>query len=248
MARAALALLLLLAGCAPARQAAIPAPSGGPRWVAVLVAGDGSLPVFDNATNRMASLLERSGVRADDIHRLSATPEALSKPRVQVATRARVLDAVSSLHPGPGQGCLVFITSHGAHGDGVYLAPRKEFLPPEELDTALRAGCGTAPTVAIVSACYTGDFAQPPMAQPNRVVLTAAAANRPSFGCGAGRQLAYYDGCLLGSLDGQPRNWADVIAATDRCVSRTEAKEHEPPSHPQSFIGNAVAALPVVGG
>ena len=78
------------------------------------------------------------------------------------------------------------------------------------------------------------------MAQPNRIVLTAAAADRPSFGCGAGRELAYYDQCLLGSLDSLPRDWRDVIGETDRCVTRLEAAEHEPPSNPQSYVGRAV--------
>ena len=244
-----LVLLVLLAGCVPLQKAAAPQhTAGSQRWVAVLVAGDGSIPVFDNATDAMARLLERSGVPADGIHRFSASPDMLSKPRVQVATRARVLDSIAALNPAPGQACLVFITSHGAHGPGVYLAPRTEFLSPEDLDTALRAGCGAAPTVAIVSACYTGGFAGPPVAQPNRIVLTAAAADRPSFGCGAGRELAYYDQCLLGSLDSLPRDWRDVIGATDRCVTRLEAAEHEPPSNPQSYVGRTAAGLPVAGG
>ncbi len=249
MIRVALVLLLLLAGCAARTQVAAPAHFGGTqRWAAVLVAGDGSLPVFDNATGAMADLLERAGVPAQDIHRFSASPDILSQPHVQVATRARVLDAVATLHPGPGQACLVFITSHGAHGEGVYLAPRTEFLPPEDLDTALKAGCGAAPTVAIVSACYTGDFAQPPVAQANRIVLTASAADRPSFGCGAGRQLTYYDQCVLGSLGSLPRDWHEVIADTDRCVTQLEAQEHTAPSDPQSSIGRAVSGLPVAGG
>ncbi len=248
MARATLMLLLLLAGCAQTQQAAAPAHAGSQHWVAVLVAGDGSLPVFDNATGAMARLLERSGVPGDDVHRLSAAPDVLSKPRVQVATRARVLEAIGEMNPAPGQACLVFMTSHGAHGPGVYLAPRKEFLSPDDLDTALRAGCGTAPTVAIVSACYTGAFAAPPMAQPNRVLLTAAAANRPSFGCGAGRELTYYDQCLLGSLDSLPRSWADVVGETNRCVTKLEAAEHEPASDPQSYVGRGAAGIPVVGG
>ncbi len=53
------------------------------------------------------------------------------------------------------------MTSHGAHGPGLYLAAHDEFLSPDDLDAALGAGCGAAPTVAIVSACYTGDFARP---------------------------------------------------------------------------------------
>ncbi len=239
--------LLALGACAPA-QVAAPPPAAAQRWVAVLAAGDGSLPVFDNATGRMQALLERAGTPAANIHRLSAAPDMLAQPLLLQATRARVLSAVASLHPSPGQACLVFITSHGAPGRGVFLSPRREFLTPADLDGALAAGCGTAPTVAIVSACYSGSFAAAPTTAANRIVLTAARADRSSFGCGAGEDLAYYDKCLLASLDARPVGWAAAVAETERCVARLEAAEHERPSEPQSAIGAAAAALPVVGG
>ena len=109
------------------------------------------------------------------------------------------------------------------------------------------SGCGTAPTVAVVSACYTGAFAQPPMARPNRIVLTAAAADRPSFGCGAGQQFAFYDECLLRSLHSLPRNWPEVIADTGRCVAALEKRDGEPASMPQSTVGTDATGLAVPG-
>ena len=139
------------------------------------------------------------------------------------------------------------MTSHGAHGPGLYLAAHEEFLSPDELDTALSAGCAASPTVAIVSACYSGVFAQPPMARPNRIVLTAAAADRPSFGCGAGAEYAFYDECLIRSLHSLPRDWPEVIADTGSCVAGLEARDKQPASMPQSAVGPAVARLPVPG-
>ncbi len=236
--------LLLLAGTAAAQPGALPGalPGPGQRWAAVLVAGDGSLQVFDNAAAQMAALL-RAGGAAPDIRRLSADPAA----PYALATRRHVLDAIAALRPAPGAACLVFVTSHGAHGEGVYLAPHEEFLTPGDLDAALRAGCGAVPTVAIVSACYSGGFARPPMARPNRILLTAARADRPSFGCSAGRQLTFYDQCLLGSLRAGAPTWPEVIAGTGRCVARLEAQLDAAASEPQGFAGAAAAGLPVVG-
>ena len=244
----AIMLLALLAGCAPTRQAAAPARSPAPqRWAAVLVAGDSSIPVFDNATGRMADLLAAVGTAPGDVRRFSAAPDVLSLPHVQLASKARVLSGIASLHPQPGQACLVFMTSHGAQGSGIYLAPHEEFVSPEELSDALDQGCGAAPTVAIVSACYSGSFAQPPMARPNRIVMTAAAADRPSFGCGAGAEFAFYDECLISTLHNLPRNWPDVVADTGRCVAGLEARDKEPASMPQSAVGAEAAGLPVPG-
>ncbi len=230
--------LLLLAGTASAQT-----PAPGQRWAAVLVAGDDSLRVFDNATAQMAAVLQ-AGAAAPGIHRLSADSAA---PHALLATRRRVLEAIAALHPAPGAACLVFVTSHGAHGVGTYLAPHEEFLTPRDLDAALRAGCGAAPTVAIVSACYSGGFARAPMARPNRILLTAARADRPSFGCDAGRELTFYDQCLLGTLHAGRGTWPEVIAETGRCVTRLETELDAAPSEPQSFVGADVAGLPVVG-
>ncbi len=71
-------------------------------WAAVLVAGDGSIPVFDNATGRMADLLEAVGTRPGDIHRFSAAPDMLAQPHVQLASKARVLDAHRGTASGTG--------------------------------------------------------------------------------------------------------------------------------------------------
>ena len=75
-----------------------------------------------------------------------------------------------------------------------------EMLRPAALARALDAGCAGVPTVVIVSSCYSGSFARGVMAAPNRVVLTAARADRPSFGCAPERSYTVYDSCLLGAL------------------------------------------------
>ena len=224
---------MLLAGCSDAATAAATRPS----WTAVLVAGDDSLPVFDDAVNQMGQRLAEDGAV---LQRFSAAHH----PGTRLATRARVLDAIAALHPAAGGACFVFLTSHGAQGRGLYLSPREEFLSPADLDGALRAGCGSAPTLAIVSACYSGGFAQPPMRRPNRVLITAARADRSSFGCGAGRELTYFDGCLLQALAARPSAWQGVVAGSRACVAKLEAQDGEPASDPQSFLGENASVLP----
>ncbi len=85
------------------------------------------------------------------------------------------------------------------------------------------------------------------MAGADRVVLTAAAADRPSFGCGAGSQYTFYDECLLRALHGLSSGWPGVITDTGRCVTALEARDKEPASMPQSAVGAAAGAVPVPG-
>ena len=113
---------------------------------AVLIAGDGSLAVFDNATAAILRRLARApGASQADTVRLSAAQRGAAP-----ATLDRVLGAVAAMHPAPGQGCLVFATSHGVRHEGLYLSLRDEVLTPRALDHARGAGGGGAPTAGVV--------------------------------------------------------------------------------------------------
>lgn len=222
-------------------RAAVPtgrsAAGAGPlRWRAVVVAGDDSLPVWQNAARRMYEGLAAGG--AAQVVGYSAMVQG-----PQAATLGNVLNGIASLRPGPGEGCLVFATAHGGQGTGLYLTPRKEVLTPADLARALDAGCGQAPTVAILSGCFTGHFTQGALAAPNRVVLTAARADRPSFGCGAGFTYTVFDECLLGALGGAS-DWRDAQSRTTSCVTARERQMNERPSEPQLHNPSLAQRLP----
>jgi hypothetical protein len=246
----ALALALLLAACTPESTGMPPALARAPdapvastvpadRWRAVLIAGDNNSPAFDNGIEAMRGKLAQRGVR--DIRMLTSDPVA--HPSLPVATAANVSSALRS---GGGEACLVFITSHGDER-GVALRAAKGTVNPATLDSALDAGCGNRPTVLLVSACYSGIFLTGAMRRPNRVVLTAAAADRVSFGCGAGDQYTYYDQCLLQQFDGAA-TWQQLAIATRSCVEALEQRMAvSRPSQPQIFVGGAVSDLRIPG-
>ena len=247
-------LLALLAACAAPELPPVPqydpTALAATRYKVVLVAGDPSIKAFDNATRRLERMLAaRAGVSREDLHRLSARDDELKDKTVLLATVQGVLATIEDLKPGRGQGCLVFATSHGVRGQGLRL-PRgfgDHFIDPADLDRALALGCGNAPTVVIMSGCFSGIYAAPPMARDNRIVLTAAAFDRTSFGCSAGADYTYFDACLLGSLDelGVGMTWLDAMTATKQCVAAREATLGYVPSNPQSWFGQAVTGMPL---
>src|ERR1700751_2986276 len=109
-------LLLLSQGAATTAGAG---PSGN--WEVVLAAGDDAEPVFDNATRAFDQRLIAAGVPAGNIHRLSASAAELS-PSVEPAYAKALLHRIAELWARPGDRCLVFLTSHGERGGGVWLA------------------------------------------------------------------------------------------------------------------------------
>ncbi|HTT78700.1 MAG TPA: C13 family peptidase [Stellaceae bacterium] len=233
--RLLLAAMLLVVGSALARTPAPPVRG----WQAVLVAGDNAEPVFANAVAAIDRWLVADGVPQRAIFRLSAKPAG---PGIAPATLPRVLAAVAALHPRPGEGCLVFITSHGNQRDGLFLADGQRFLDPASLARALAVGCRVAPTAVIASGCYSGAFARGAMRAPNRVILTASRADRPSFGCRVGRTYTVFDQCLIAALP-QAADWRIVFRRERRCVRRNERRLRVRPSRPQAYFGAAVKGL-----
>jgi len=252
----ALLFVLLFAACtteatgeapALARAPAAPVPSARPvgdsvppsGWRAVLIAGENDSPAFDNGVEAMREKLVQRGVR--NIRVLTSDPAA--NPSLQVATAANVSNALRSAG---GEACLAFITSHGDQS-GFVLRSARGTVSPSSLNSALDAGCGTRPTVVVVSACHSGVFLTSAMRQPNRIVLAAAAPDRASFGCGASDQYTYYDQCLLQQFDGAT-TWRELAQATRSCVESLEQRMHvRPPSQPQIFVGASVAGLRIPG-
>jgi hypothetical protein len=218
-----------LIAAAPANGAV---PAG--RWRAVLIAGDNNSPAFDNGVESLRGKLTAHGVRDIAVY----SSEAGTAP-AQLASAANVAAAVRA---GGGDACFVFITSHGEER-GFFLRTDRRLFDPGSLDRVLSVGCGSVPTVVVVSACHSGTFLTPAMRRPNRVILTAAATDRTSFGCGAGDQYTYYDQCLLQQFDGAA-TWRDLAVATRSCVENLERRMGvRQNSLPQMFVGAQVEDL-----
>jgi hypothetical protein len=246
---AVLLLVTMMTACAappdppPVRSYAPEVPIGI-RYKAVLVAGDRSAAAFDHATAAVRDRLLADHVPPADIQRLSAASDVVAEDGVRSSSLSHVISAVEQLHPAAGEGCFFFATSHGAPRHGLMLVPSENFLTPAVLDRALTSGCGNAPTVAIISGCFSGSFAKPPMARANRIILTAAIETRPSFGCGAGFEYTVYDRCLLQAMD-KAAGWRAAYAMIQACVS---AREHElgfRASEPQAWFGDAARGMPI---
>ena len=118
-------------------------------------------------------------------------------------------------------------------------------LKPLTLSQLLNASCRDQPTVVIASGCFSGSFAEVDAMQGrNRVILTAARRDRPSFGCNAGLEYTVFDRCVLENLI-KGVAWAVVMNKARGCVEAEERKMNVRPSEPQLFVGADVQDLKV---
>jgi len=133
---------------------------------------------------------------------------------------------------------LLFLTTHGSedHALAAILPPVvDEDIAAPELRAALD-DAGIRHRVLVISACYSGGLI-PDLQGPDTLLITAASADRPSFGCGADSALTYFGGAWL--VDGLNAD-TGFIGAYDvatRAIAERERQAGFPPSLPQISVG-----------
>jgi hypothetical protein len=139
---------------------------------------------------------------------------------------------------------FVILTSHGSpqgiaeKGGGV-----EGILPPKTL-ASLLAQSRVRQKVLLVSACYAGVYI--PLADPDTLVITAADADHPSFGCEAGASWTYFGDAFfnkaLRRATGKPEPLDRIFADAAGLVRARELSQGFEPSNPQIAGGAHVLA------
>src|SRR5215211_5588090 len=136
----------------------------------------------------------------------------------------------------------VFLTSHGRpEGLDVVAGRRRETLSPRSLRAMLNAS-GARYRVIIISACYSGVFARA-LADRRTLVITAAAPDRPSFGCEHGATWTYFGDAFFNQALRRSRRLDDAFCRAREIVTKRERKQGFKPSRPQMAGGSEVLAL-----
>jgi hypothetical protein len=209
------------------------------RWHVLLAAVGNEQQVFDNFVTDFAALLQDSPQLAS-LTRLHASPDAGRQP----AGLRQLEQQLQALTPGANEGCLIYLTGHGAP-DGLAMSADvpTSFVRPGRLESML-GGCAQRPTVLVISACYSGLYVRPGITRPERIVMTASAADLPSFGCSNNNRYTFFDQCFI---DAWPRQqqWGALASAVRDCVRETERRGSFPASKPQFFFGPGLQSLPL---
>ena len=249
--RFAALLALLSVFAAMPTTAATPATIGPPKspynnWASIVVAGDwrahdgGPTEAFDNARRDVAATLVGLGFRPEAMTQFSTRPERYAEVGAERLTAQSMLDALKASAARAPAGCLVYYTSHGAPVQGAVMdvMGKQYMFSPAEMAALVEEACPNRPTIVVVSACFSGAFL-PPLQGPRRMVITAARADRSSFGCSSEDKYPFFDACFMESV-GVARNFPALAPAIQTCVSRREREMRlSPPSEPQvSIDGN----------
>jgi hypothetical protein len=109
------------------------------------------------------------------------------------------------------------------------------------LATAL-APLKDTPTILIISACYSGSLI-PALKSENRIILTAAAEKKVSYGCQPLAKNTFFIDALFGDKHDGKLALVDEFELTKKRISAREVEVKLEPSEPQIFIGEKMKAL-----
>jgi hypothetical protein len=135
------------------------------------------------------------------------------------------------------------ISSHGSQDPSI--AVENSDLPlndvsDEDLADALRES-GIRWRVIIISACYAGGFIEA-LRDPQTIVITAAAADRTSFGCSNDRDLTYFGEAFYRDALPEAQSLREAFETAKAAIAARERAEHITPSNPQAYFGAKIEA------
>src|SRR5262252_7648538 len=126
---------------------------------------------------------------------------------------------------------FVILTSHGSRAGLAVKAGRlTQTLTPSDL-AGMLARTGVRHKVVVISACYSGVFI-PRLANPDVLVITAADADHPSFGCEDKAKWTYFGDAFFNVALRQAASLKDAFLAARSLVRKRELREHFEPSNP----------------
>jgi hypothetical protein len=161
-----------------------------------------------------------------------ATIEALAMS-LQVA--ANGMDAENDV-------LFLILTSHGSpDGLAVKAGRLTQTLTPSNLADML-ARTSVRHKVVVISACYSGVFI-PRLANPDVLVITAADADHPSFGCQDKAKWTYFGDAFFNVALRRARSLKEAFVVARALVRKRELRERFEPSNPLMAGGANVQPL-----
>jgi hypothetical protein len=257
VARLVLALALAVAFAAPARanpaegdprppyalRAALdrlaPQRPGTVDLYAIVVGGDAE-EVFRREAETVRRVLdERLGTAGRSLSMVNDLTQP--QPEATLNSIAYALRAVAKRMDPDEDVLLLHLTSHGLRNHELSL--RHPALPLYALSPlylrSLLDETGVRNRVVIVSACFSGGFVGP-LSTGDTMVLTAASADRPSYGCSSDSQMTDFSRALYLKALARTRSLREAAVQTLDLVSEDEKARGLSHSLPQLRSGQSI--------
>jgi len=225
-----------------AQIAALGAQQAGEVDAFVLVAALDSDPVFAREAREAGRVLsQRYG--ADGRTLVLAGPDGTSDELAYgtIENLLRSLGAVAQRMDADEDVLVLYTTSHGMQAGLVHHYGDSSYgvLSPSLLKRTLEE-LGLTRRIVIISACQSGVFV-PALASRDTAVLTAAAAQRNSFGCQPDNDWTFFGDALINRALRKPQSLSDAAREAAVEIAGWETAQGLLASLPQSAFGAGVS-------
>jgi hypothetical protein len=218
--------------------------SPGPKAFFLGFAGVGEQKVFSQEISLASRVLsERYGMQSRSLSLINDQRDLEGAPLASVSGLRYALRGLAGRMNLDRDVLFLVISSHGAREPAISVSNSElplNDMTDEDLAEAL-SDSGIKWRVIIVSACYAGGFIDA-LKDARSIVITAAAADRTSFGCSNDRDLTYFGEAFFRDALPDARSLRDAFDKAKSAIAVRERREGVDASKPQAYFGPELEA------
>jgi Peptidase C13 family len=216
---------------------------GRPNLYVLAFGGDGGEDVFRNETEYAAKLFPQRFGPGTHVLVLENNPNSLEKrPLASWSNLESALDGLADVMKPDEDILLVYMTSHGDEDHNLLVD--MDPLPLDQIGASDLADILKKRPfkwkVVVVNACYSGGFV-PTLHGDGTLVITAARADRSSFGCGSDSDITYFGRAWLVDALNRTPDFMEAFKQASGEIAQWEQKDKLTPSEPQMDVGSGIA-------
>ncbi len=198
-------------------------------------AGDGDENVFRNEVEFVdRQFSERFDAAGHTLLLINNPATVVQRPLASLTNLQTAVAAVAAKMDTDQDILLLFLTSHGSREHELYvgLDPLAlDQIAPESLADVF-ADAHIRYKVIVISACYSGGFIDA-LKDDTTMVITAARADRASFGCGTKADITDFGRAFFAEGLNHSDSFPAAFAEAARLIDAWETRDHEEHSYPQ---------------
>lgn len=194
------------------------------------IAGDGSQEVFRREVEFVRNQFDRDfGTRGRSLALVNSRRTVATAPMATLTSIREAIKTIAARMDRDNDILFLYLTSHGAKDHEFQLSQKAmtlRGLRPQELARML----GEARIrwkVVLVSACYSGGFVEP-LKSESTMVITAARADRTSFGCSDENDFTYFGRAFFKEALPASGSFFEAFTRAQALVGEWEKKDKTP--------------------
>jgi hypothetical protein len=215
-----------------------PSPKNRPQFFFVGLAPSSAQSVFQTEVLGAKEVFDdRFNTKGHSIALINSVDTMNSLPLASATNLAAVLSGVSKQMDIEKDVLLLFVTSHGSKGNISVQMPGIQLNQiTDEVLANILAASEIKNKVIIISACHSGSFI-PRLKDRNTLIMTAASAEKTSFGCSNEREWTYFGDALFNHAFKNTHSMSQAFSSATQLIAKWEADQKLASSEPQISMG-----------